>query len=470
MLNDRGGKLAAGGRGAGNVDAMAMNEPKVILPLLHRHVEDAAFYWMQLEDAANNPRMSASAQMRFEELLDAHLDGLAIAGAAATPVVVAALDRWRSSSEVFVAAWHALQGGDDALLCRVMELVARQPRDHLRALVSALAMLPAERARHWMGQWPAPDSAAEWQVAVLRAIAVTGAPLPPLESGSSLASWLRSPHAGVRAAACRLSGAAELASLNERLGDADLAVRAEAALAICRLGDHASGLHALWPCVAEQARLHAQATAERKPQEQRRLHRWLGWMAQWVPTGHAGIAQLLQDMPSCAGLTFALHHGDPALIPWVTAQLSNAHSARLAGWVWECLTGIDLVAHHLVREGGAAGDEPLEAQRDAERGLLLPDPQAIMNFPVNGLHFGQRCLLGRPLEPMFALDVLASDARAPVRRVAARWLAGHGLAAPSGRWPLHLQLDWVRAMHAQAASTSAPQATPKHGSAATEAS
>jgi uncharacterized protein (TIGR02270 family) len=452
-----------------NADEMAMNEPQVILPLVHRHVEDAAFYWMQLEDAANNPRMSASTQLRFEELLDAHLEGLAIAGAAATPIVVAALDRWRSSSEVFVAAWHALLGGDHALLSRVMELVARQPRDHLRALISALAMLPAERARDWMGQWPAPDSAAEWQVAVLRAIAATGAPLPSIEDGSSLMSCLRSPHAGVRAAACRLSGTAELPNLNERLGDADLAVRAEAALALCRLGDHASGLTALWPCVAEQARLHAQASAERSPQEQRRLDRWLGWMAQWVPVGHADIAQLLQYLPPRAGLTFALHHGDPALLPWVAAQLNNAHAARLAGWVWACLTGIDLPGHQLVREVEAACDEPLEAQRDAERGLPLPDLQAIASIPVNGLPLGQRCLLGRALDPRFALDVLASDACAPVRRVAAGWLASQGLAVPSKRWPLHLQLEWVGTVQAQAAEVTALEATALRASAMTEA-
>ena len=423
-----------------------MNE-QVILPLVHRHVEDSAFYWMQLEDAANNPRMSATTQLRFEELLDAHLDGLAIAGAAATPVVLAALNRWRTRSEVFVAAWHALYGGHHVLLSQVMALVVQQPREYLRALVSALALLPTERAQSWVTHWLEPGSSAELQVAALRAIKATDSLRPP-GGDALLVSLLSSANAEVRAAACRLADTVDRRHLEMRLDDPELTVRAEAALTTCWVGDRNQGLATLWSCIVEQVHALADSPPEQLQRHERRLNRWLGLMAQWMPVGHAAIPDLLHFLPSRCGLLFTLHHGDPALLPWVAELFNDPITSRFAAWVWACLTGVDLAANQLVRSDETVGDEPLEAQRDAERGLALPDPRAIAEYSVRGLPVGERSLLGRPLELTFALGVMASDACTRVRQVAAGWLACQGLTVPPRRSPLRLQRQWVGAIQA----------------------
>jgi len=90
-----------------------------IVPLLRRHLQDAAFYDMQLRksqqralvqasDASAPPPLSLDKTQQFEDLLSAHLEGIWVAGPAAWPLALEALQRWRKFSEVFAAAWALL--------------------------------------------------------------------------------------------------------------------------------------------------------------------------------------------------------------------------------------------------------------------------------------------------------------------------------------------------------------------------
>jgi len=54
--------------------------PQFIPPLVARHAEDAAFYWMQRNANAHSPLLRFERLMHFDQLLTAHLDGLRVAG------------------------------------------------------------------------------------------------------------------------------------------------------------------------------------------------------------------------------------------------------------------------------------------------------------------------------------------------------------------------------------------------------
>lgn len=65
--------------------------PSFAKPLLQRHIQDAAFYWQQLDNAPHEPGLRAERLQHFARLLAAHLEGLTVAGAAAWPEALAAL-------------------------------------------------------------------------------------------------------------------------------------------------------------------------------------------------------------------------------------------------------------------------------------------------------------------------------------------------------------------------------------------
>ncbi|WP_269632144.1 hypothetical protein [Pelomonas sp. BJYL3] len=96
-----------------------------ITPLLRRHLQDAAFYDMQLRksqqraleqasDASAPPPLSLDKTQQFEDLLCAHLEGIWVAGPAAWPLALESLQRWRKASEAFAATWALLALGTPA--------------------------------------------------------------------------------------------------------------------------------------------------------------------------------------------------------------------------------------------------------------------------------------------------------------------------------------------------------------------
>ena len=75
------------------------------LPLiLEQHAEDAAILWLQRDRAVDAPHFKRLLLGRLEERLEAHLDGLRVAGPAGWETARAALEAYREPGEVFAAA------------------------------------------------------------------------------------------------------------------------------------------------------------------------------------------------------------------------------------------------------------------------------------------------------------------------------------------------------------------------------
>ncbi|NHZ93419.1 hypothetical protein F2P45_31080 [Massilia sp. CCM 8733] len=407
----------------------------VIKPLIIRHAEDAAFYWAQLDWTV------ASADVRFERvqhfnwLLTTHLNGLKVAGPTGRNISLTSLERWQKPGEAFCSVWLALQSSYTNIDDDVLKLICRHPDQLVRGAVSALAACSSDHftkiAKHWSANNVAPAA----QVIMLRAAALRNS-IAVAQLDNPLPIYLQSKTSHVRAAACRACAVAGqpgnvIPLLREALSDPDLQVRAEASIALEKLGDMEAARPVLLQSVLAQATVYGGATGAIRAQASRRLQRWVRELAWLTPIGAPEARDLLALLPPRMALTFALWHGDLAHLPFVIDQLADEGVGRYAGWVWQTLTGIDLNANGLALpepDPDPASLDPdqliTETRLDADSGHPQADQAAVRAATAASPHLvgrGKRVLLGREIDAKTALDLLENAPQA-IRAMVAQML------------------------------------------------
>ncbi len=409
--------------------------PTVVEPLVRRHAEDAAFYWTQLDGGSQATGLSAQRLAHFERLLEAHLEGLRIAGGEGARLTQEGLTRWRKPGEAFAASVSAVSlasgtAACDAALEPLLPAIRRAPEMLLRGLISALAWTDLARVEPWLrASLAAEDDVV--RVAALRASALHGLPIPQWDEQAA------HPSSHVRAAACRAAGEQHLAQLGALHVDVDLQVRAESVLAFARLvPENARGTvqasqaaSLLWRCVIDQIKVTEASTGWYRLQSRRRLDRWLHQLAWLAPLGHPGIPQLLAQLPPRLALSFVLYHGDAKYMPFVINAMGRPDAARWAMWVWCCLTGVSSQTEGLTLPDASPDlDAALsDVQQDADRGLPLPNPSAVANHSASRISTvdGQRLLMGRAVQATHLRELLDPAADQPQ---ALRFVAAHALS------------------------------------------
>lgn len=383
---------------------------------LIRHAGDAAFYWTQRDTSAHSPLIGLEQLAQFDQLLLSHLDGLRIAGAAGWDTALRELGRWQGAGEAFVCTLLAIESPSDGTrLSAIWQILVRDPERMMRGCVSAFAWSEQRHAQPWIDHWlndertPALLQAVAWRAAGLLA-----APMKLAIKVKERA--LASSSADVRAAACRTLGQSNEDSLDvaHLLADIERSVRAEAAIAQSSALP-AQRLSVLWQTVAERAREYAALTGRSRHDTQRQLNRWIRHLGLMTPSGHGGIANLLAELPPRQALLFALHHGDGALLPWVKSYLNHPEVARLAGWVWSTLTGIDLEHDGLSLPPRMLDGDPRPTD-DLDPGLPEPNTERILAYPTPILT-GSPVLLGTSISAACLPALLQSAPQA------LRWIA-----------------------------------------------
>lgn len=111
---------------------MAYRAP-VVEEMLRQHAEQAAFLWTvydhNLLNPEDNPEMDAERLSRLIERLDAHIDGLRVAGPDGLRVATERHAEYPEAGELFVI--RMLQPGAEGLLVRGLDLA--QVRAYLDA-------------------------------------------------------------------------------------------------------------------------------------------------------------------------------------------------------------------------------------------------------------------------------------------------------------------------------------------------
>ena len=366
----------------------------VLTHIVEQHAEEAAFLWTLRDAATDAPHYKRHHLARLDERVEAHVDGLRVAGEAGWRIALEQLERRCEKGELFAASVLALESGD---MRRIEPLVARAAAAEpgvRRGFVGAVAWcepaLLAPTVRAWDGSAQAFE----------RYFALCACSVHRADAGPKLAALTDDADALARARALRLAGELGRIELLEvclrHLDDTCEAARFWASWSAVVLGDHGHGLQTLRTVAL--ARGSGSSTALE-----------VAVRAAGIADG-ARFTRMLSDYPSLRrSAVVALGHlGDPAAVPWLLARLADPMLSRVAGEAFAMITGADLAFEDLdlVDTPPAAArmsvEEPQEhgPRVDPDEFLPWPDPNLVSAWwkvAAARIEPGTRHLLGQPL-------------------------------------------------------------------------
>ncbi|MEP7123519.1 MAG: TIGR02270 family protein [Byssovorax sp.] len=384
----------------------------VLTDIVGSHAQNAAFLWHLRDVAVRSPADNVETLYQLDDRLDAHLDGLRIAGDVGWEICAAELAD-PGAGEAFTATVIAVDRGDVRAFARVLAHAARSPL-LARGIVSALGWTPFFHVKQFLDELLADDAPPE-----LNYLGIAGFAVHRHDPGAALARAVHAADPRLQARALRASGELGRADLLPELRiaiDSDHEVcRFWAAWSAALLGDPAAS-EALWKFMVEGGafamRACGLALSRLDPAIARARVRELAKTGGMLRIALEGSATL----------------GDPALIPWVIDCMAIPEHARFAGWTFTMITGCDLAEQTLdgpPLEGFQAGpsEDPGDPNvaLDPDERLPWPDRAAVQAWWAtrDASHLpGKRLLLGRPIEPAWLWQVLRGGSQ-PARTAAA---------------------------------------------------
>jgi uncharacterized protein (TIGR02270 family) len=364
---------------------------KLIPGIVAQHAEEAADLWSVRAVLVSEPHMSLRDLARWDERVDAHVDGLRIAGPSAAEICDEAL-AGETPGEVFALFLWAVSSGDKTKQDAAVAAAASSP-ELARGLVSGLGWLSFEQAQPHIEQLAAADDPA------LRRIAIAAAALHRQHPGRPLSDAARDPDARLRGRALRAIAEIGLADalpmVHRNLSADDPTVRFWAAWSGVLLGRDANAVTIL----------KAEAEGDGANRE-RALH----VVIRRLPISAARTWQdSLRAKPARArfAILAAGASGDPSAAPWLLDRMEEPLLARAAGEAFTMITGADLAAEGLRGkppekfEPGPSDDPDSEAtEMDPDENLAWPAPDAVRAWwkaHAGGFPQGTRHLLGKPV-------------------------------------------------------------------------
>lgn len=363
----------------------------MLLSILERHAEEVPFLWRLRDAAAIAPHHDRGTLAGLDERLDAHLDGLRIAGDQGLAVSLAALDP-EGPGSVFGAAVLAAERADAKGMDEVLAHADAAP-SLSRSVVSALAWVSFDVARPVIERLVASASPLH------RRIGIAASAAHRRDPGVPLAWAARDDEPRLRARALRAAGELGrhdlLAAARDGVRSDHEETRFWASWSAALLGEGAA-IDVLWSIAREGGPFaeRAVAVAARRG-DVREARSRIEDLAVAAETARAAVigAEAL---------------GDPGLVPWLFERMSTPTLARIAAEAFAMITGavIERGLAGTAPEGFTAG--PIEDPRDPDvamdrdRGLPWPNIDALRAWwsgRERGYRRGTRYLLGAPLTP-----------------------------------------------------------------------
>jgi uncharacterized protein (TIGR02270 family) len=364
----------------------------VILSLIEQHAESAAFLWFRRDGAARAAHHSLLTLADIDARIEAHLDGLRVAGATGAEVARAALAE-DDAGVLFVAAVLALGGGDLRGLARLLDLAAAEPA-RCRELIAALGWVPWETVAPLLPGFFHADCPPFLHLVGIAACAAHGR-----DPGPVLGHSLYAVDLALRARALRAVG--ELYRL-PLARDVKIEIAAEdedcrfwATWTSALLGD-AQAVEALWPFASGDGPMAARAL----DLAMRRLD----------PKIAMGWLEVLQSRP--ASVRIACHGAtalaEVAAVQWLLAAAREPALARLAAEGISAVTGLTIRGPLAGKapEGFSAGPTSDSADSDValdpDEHLPWPEPSALearCRDAIASMARGVRHTEGKPTTP-----------------------------------------------------------------------
>ncbi len=404
-----------------------MPTPSIIARIVEQHAEEAAFLWCLRDGATDQPQYTLRQLAQLEERLEAHIDGLRVAGDPGVEIAWANLDRFRGAGELFTVATLVLESNRQTKIEQVFDF-AESVAGSRRGLFGALGWLSPRTLRGRAAAWL--DAASAFR----RLLGVVACSLHRADPGTRMERLLDDEPL-IRMRALRLAG--ELGRIDLRQGvclvldDDDEGCRFWAAWSAGLLGERAAAIPVLQHYAMSGGRFQSRAL----DLVLRLMNRESA--IEWI----RGFGRDLMNMRlvvTAAGIL-----GDPAVLPWLIDKMSNADLARVAGESFSMITGVDLAEQRLsgkALEAVTVGptDEPADERvaLDLDEYLPWPDPIKVQVWwqKQHGRYAGGvRHLRGLPLSDETCNRILR-DGYQRQRRAAAYELALMSRGRPLWNW------------------------------------
>jgi uncharacterized protein (TIGR02270 family) len=372
----------------------------VILDVINQHANDVAFLWLQHNSAVRAPHFRLHDVSYLDGRIEAHVDGLRIAGEEGWQLCRKELD-WKEAGEVFAAAVLAFESGAVDRIAEVLKIGTTSP-ELSRGIVSALGWLNDEQAAPHIKSLCASDSPTRRRIGIAASALHRKDPGRPLQDGISERDPL------LRACALRTVGELGrtdlLPLIRRELNAKDDGCRFWAAWSVTLLGGHADAVEVLQSFAKSAG-----------PYRERALKLALPRLS--IHSGHAWHGQLAANPKSARMAVIAAGViGDPSLVSWLIEQMKIPALARVAGEAFTMITGVDIAYDDLdgeKPEGFESGPTENPADEDVgmdpDEHLPWPDPELIAKWwdkHNNGFQAGTRYLLGKPITIEWMYQVL----------------------------------------------------------------
>lgn len=372
----------------------------IIPAVVSQHLEDVAALRGTRSVLLRSPHVELHRLARLDERLNAHIDGMRVAGDEGYRMAQCELERpWLGA--LFALAVLAVERGDTAQLHKLLALAEALPETP-RALASAMGWVSAPALRGWTA--PLLGSGQPWHVW----LGLAACAAHRVDPGAALAKAVAQVDTAQRARALRMAGqlgrADLLPALHQQLEDGDAACRTAAARSAVLLGDRSAGLATLRAAALDKDAPHLEA-----------LQLYL--LAAPSDAARTTVRELVAaGAPLRTTIRATAWAGDVQAVPWLVKHMADLQHARVAGEAFSFLTGADLARLDLEIKGelpsvGGPSDDPNDddVALDEDESLPWPDVariQAWWQKHAGTMPKGTRCFAGAAVTPAHCIQIL----------------------------------------------------------------
>lgn len=371
--------------------------------IVTQHAEEAAFLWLLRDAAVYQPHYDLEDLAELDERINAHLDGLRIAGDAGWEIAQEALS-WQEPGEIFTAAVLAFETLQTERWQAVLEASMGQP-ELSRAMISALGWHSIDKIASPINQF-LDSNEAEQQYLGIAALAIHR-----VNPGYRLDNVLVDENIPLRTRALRAAGELGrqdlLSKILQQIQADDETVCFWAAWSATLLGDRNQALETLKPLsllLPTPLNICALNVLLRSLDVENATD-WLRVIAQ----DQKRLRYLIIGM----GII-----GDPIHIPWLITQMENPEIARIAGETFTFITGANLNDEDLEGEkpasfeaGPTENPEDESVDPDTDEDLPWPNPALIHAWWQKHqaqYHSKTRYLMGKPITAQHCQHILTT--------------------------------------------------------------
>lgn len=372
---------------------------RILDTIVAQHTEEAAFLWLLRDSAVHEPHYSLSDLAHLDDRMNAHIDGLRIAGDEGWELLKEAL-AWEEAGEVFTAAVLAFESRIDDRIQAVLE-AGSDDYELSRGLVSALGWHPFNETNAYIQNLAAAESPA------LRRIGLAAYAVHRHDPEQFLIDALPDDDSILRARALRAVGELGrkdlLSLLRDHLNEEDENCRFFTAWSAAILGDP-SAVPVLRN-IAEGEETHAEKAC------------CIALRLMHLSDAHVWLQELdkSQNLQRLAVIGYGVI-GDPMSVPWLIQMMEVEELARVAGESFTIITGVDLAYEDLEGEwpegfeaGPTESPEDEDVELDPDEDLPWPAPELIAGWwdkNKGSFKSGTRYLLGKPISAEHLQQVL----------------------------------------------------------------